>query len=29
VDVNDLVADPARFAQTVAGHVAAFTEGTL
>jgi cyclic pyranopterin phosphate synthase len=28
-DVNDLIADPARLAQTVAGHVAAFTEGTL
>jgi cyclic pyranopterin phosphate synthase len=29
VDVNDLIADPARLARTVARHVAAFTEGTL
>ncbi|WP_333768191.1 radical SAM protein [Streptomyces sp. IBSBF 2435] len=29
VRVNDLVADPDRLAQTVAGHVTAFTEGTL
>jgi cyclic pyranopterin phosphate synthase len=29
LDVKDLLADPARLAQAVAGHVAAFTEGTL
>jgi cyclic pyranopterin phosphate synthase len=29
LDLNDLIADPARLAQAVAGHVAAFTEGTL
>lgn len=29
LDVNDLIADPERLAHAVAGHVAAFTEGTL
>lgn len=29
LDVNDLLADPARLAEAVADHVTAFTEGTL
>ena len=29
LDVNDLTGEPVRLAETVAGHVAAFTEGTL